>query len=778
LAPHGEFGREHSWAVLPDSTGRDAWTVVEAEDSIELTAGRTRVRIDRSPCRISFYDNQGGLICRDDLTRGLSWSGSEIRCHKVIEADEHFFGLGEKGSPLDKRGGVWVNWNHDAAEHDPWTDPLYQTHPFFLSLNGGHAYGLFFDNTFRSWFDLGKTARDYLAFGADGGEMNYYFIPGPSPEDVLRRYAKLVGTSPLPPMWSLGFQQCRWSYKSASRVRQIAREFRRRRIPCDALWIDIDYMDGFRCFTWDSQRFAKPKQLVSEISRKGFRTVVIIDPAIKKEPGYQVYDQGVAGNHFCRDADGVDYVGRVWPGEAVYPDFTSETTRRWWGGLYDSMVKEGIAGFWNDMNEPADFSHSDGTIPLSVRFDNDGSPSDHREAHNVYGMQMARATFDGVDALCDHQLRPFVLTRAGYAGVQRYAATWTGDNLSSWEHLRMSIPMLLNLNLSGVAMCGADVGGFRGFPSPELFTRWIQLGVFYPFYRVHTAGGADQEPWSFGKKHERLNREAIELRYALMPYIYSEMQYGCRTGLPLMRPMFLDYPNHPKVHRIENDFLFGRHLLVAPVVQEGAKKRKATLPEGDWYDFVDATHRVGGREIEFDVKLETIPIFAKAGAIIPMRDVQQFTSERQLKELTLQIFPGDGTGWFYNDDGQTHDYRRGEFVLEEYIVRSEGDVRSFRLVERLGADRFAPRSYLLRFRGISRNPMAVAAGSTPLPLRRSARRLAQAPAGWWFDRIASTVWVRVPRMATGEIVELLSARTPVSKRVKRKRKSGRSRVAG
>lgn len=745
LAPTGQFGRDHSWAVIEDASERPRRIQVEEdEDSIRLITEELRIRVQRNPCRLFFHNLKDEYVAGDDPDKGMSWDGDEIRCWKQLHAEDHFFGLGERGCPLDKRGTVTVNWNHDAAEHDPWTDPLYQSHPFVLVLNQGKAYGIFFDNTYRATFDLGKTSTRAYSFGADGGEMNYYFIPGPTPQDVIRRYAKLVGTTPLPPRWSLGYQQCRWSYESDRRVRAIAKRLRENRIPCDTLYLDIDYMDEFRCFTWHPKQFAKPSHLMKSLAKQGFKTVVIIDPGIKAEPGYRIYDEGIAGDHFCYDGGGKHYVGKVWPGETVFPDFTRPATRTWWGDLYQGLLDDGVTGIWNDMNEPADFTFSDGTVPLTLRHDNDGVPTDHREAHNAYGMQMARATFEGLQRLRPNE-RPFVLTRAGYSGVQRYAAVWTGDNLSSWEHLRMSIPMLLNMSLSGITFCGADIGGFRGYPSAELYTRWLQLGIFYPLCRTHTAAGAEQDPTAFGKKHLKFNRQAIELRYRLLPYIYSELHETAETGLPLLRPLPLVYPNHLNNHRCEHEFMFGNQLFVAPVVHEGAKSRKVRLPVGEWYDFQNATPRRGDEEFEVDVTQSTIPMFARAGAIIPMRKVTQYVDEKPLDQLILAVFPGSGRGSYYNDDGLSYDHQSGAFYWEEYEVSTDGNFTSLQITKRTGSEAFAPRSYLLEFRGVRKAPKGVNLSGESIARKKTKAASSKGAACWWFDSDAKSVWARIPR---------------------------------
>lgn len=759
LAPDGIFGRDHSWAVVPDESTAHGWKIDDENGHLTVITSTVRVVIKKDPCRVSFYSLDGEFIAGHHPGKAIAWEGDDVRCWMQMRDDDHFFGLGERGLPLDKRGQVLVNWNHDAAEHDPWTDPLYQSHPFAIVFNKGKAHGIFFDNTFRATFDLGKTSTDAYSFGADGGEMNYYFIPGPTAKDVIRRYAALVGGQAMPPLWALGYQQCRWSYESAKRARDIAKRLRKNRIPCDTIYLDIDYMDGFRCFTWDADRFKNPQKLLRDLSEDGFRTVVILDPGLKKEPGYFAYDSGLHGHHFCIDGDtGQPYVGKVWPGESVYPDFTRASTRKWWGDLYKGLVEDGIAGFWNDMNEPADFTFPTGTVPMSMRHDNDGKPTDHRECHNVYGMQMARSTNEGVRKLRPNE-RPFVLTRAGYAGVQRYGAVWTGDNLSSWEHLRMSIPMVLNMGLSGLVFSGADIGGFRGHPSPELFTRWLQLGIFYPLCRVHTCGGLakdapEQDPTSFGKRFIPVNREAIELRYRLLPYLYTQMNDAERTGLPVMRPLMLDFPEHEKVHRCEYDFMWGDQIYVAPVVEEKAKVRRMKLPAGTWYEFEAGNRFEGGEELTLKVRLETIPMFARAGAIIPMREVVQFTGEKPLNELILAIYPGSGRGTYYNDDGISYRYEDGAYTREHYRVDSDESSIRFRVAEREGVEDFAPPYYLLQFKAIEKSPERVSQSGQALVKLKKKDAGHHTEPGWWYDKETNTLSVRVPRLTADENVDV------------------------
>ena len=380
----------------------------------------------------------------------------------------------------------------------------------------------FFDNTFKAHFDFGSERRSVTSFWAEGGEMNYYFIFGPELIDVTRRYTQLTGTPELPPLWSLGYQQSKWRYYPHTKVKEVTNKLRSNLIPCDAIYLDIDYMDGFRCFTWDKEKFPEPKAMISELKKNGFKTVVIIDPGIKIDENYAVYNEAIENNYFCRRADGPFMKGKVWPGDCYFPDFTNPKVRKWWSGLFQELIEEiGVRGVWNDMNEPALFEINGKTFPDDVRHDFDGNPCSHRKAHNVYGMQMARATFKGVKKYNSGQ-RPLVITRSAYSGAQRYASAWTGDNIASWEHLWIATMQCQRMSTSGFSFVGSDIGGFIDHPTPELFVRWMQLAVFHPFFRTHISGDhGEQEPWAFGEAALKIVRTYIVLRDTLVPYIYT-----------------------------------------------------------------------------------------------------------------------------------------------------------------------------------------------------------------------------------------------------------------
>ena len=625
-----------------------------------------------------------------------------------MPADEHYFGLGDKIGPLDRRGQSFRLWNTDSFGFQESTDPIYKSIPFFLTMRAGRSMGFLLDNTWSSSFDFGRVERNLYSFAAEGGPIDYYVFYGPDPKQVIRTYAWLTGTAPLPPLWSLGFQQSRYSYETEVRLREIASRLRADKIPADVLYLDIDFQKNNRPFTVDPDRFPHFQQMLSDLKQQNFHVVVITDLHIAYLPnaGYAPYDSGAAGDHFVKNPDGSTFVGTVWPGPSVFPDFTRQQTRAWWGTLYKDFLSQGVAGFWNDMNEPSVFSTPNHTMPDDVqhRIDEPGFRSrtaTHLEIHNVFGMQNSRATYDGLRKL-NPDLRPFVLTRATYPGGQRYAATWTGDNTSSWNHLRLSTPMLLNLGLSGFGLSGADVGGFIGTPKPELLTLWTELATFQPIDRNHTNKGAgNKEVWVHGPEQENIRRRYIEERYRLLPYLYTAAEELSRTGLPIIRPLFLEFPNatpdsHPLDLDAGNEFLFGPDLLVAPPpFPEQPDSYALALPAGLWYDYWT------GEKIQspgpgaktplpanmlIQPKLETLPVYVREGSILPMQSVIQSTEETPTGPLTLRVYPGKNChGSLYQDDGKTFAYSRGDFLRIEFSCELTPQGVSLRLGEHQGS---------------------------------------------------------------------------------------------
>ena len=751
------FGRDHSYAVVDQNLGATAAKIESGSKATTLATASLRVTVQRAPLRISFANLNGEVLDADDAERGTAFAGAAYRVAKQLHNDEHVYGFGEKNGVLDKRG--WqlggynlTMWNSDTFSYDSSTDPIYVSVPFYMVVRHGHAHGLFLDDTWRTTFDVGRDRQDLLTFGAGGGDLNYYFINGPEPKKVIERYTALTGRMPLPPLWSLGFNQCRYSYYPESKVRWIANTLREKQIPADVIWLDIHYQDGYKPFTWDHERFPDPKKMISDLREQGFRVVTIVDAHPKVEKGYAPYDQGIAGNYFVKNPDGSVYEAPVWPskaeknpGPSVFPDFSNPAAREWWGSLYKDFVDIGVAGIWNDMNEPAVFDTPTGTMPLDEVFADDGRPTTHREIHNVYGQLMSRSTFEGLSRLRPND-RPFVLTRASFAGGQRYAAVWPGDNTSEWSSLRQSIPTLLGLGLSGFSFVGSDIGGFVGSPSGELYTRWLQVGVFYPFMRSHSnLGSPDKEPWAFGYRYEIINRHAIELRYELLPYIYNAMQQASQTGLPAMRPLFLDFPDDENVAKLNDEFLFGDDLLVAPVLFQGATDREIYLPKGDWFDFWTGNKFVGGRTIQQPVTIDSIPIFVRGGGMIFRQPVVQFTGQMPGKPLRVLIAPAkESESSLYEDNGESLDYRKGDFMKRRFHQLRNDHELIVDVSSPEGSFRPAARELFVES-WMDQEPHAVSvrrgsdsANSEPLP-RLAPAALAGSPRGWSYAKGLITI---------------------------------------
>lgn len=643
---------------------------------------------------MDFYKKDGTLLCMDYrgerkpvsfLSRnaralleaeGHAASSPEyiypVQSVKVLDGDEKFYGLGDKTGFLNKLGYEYENWNTDnpQAQTDAFK-ALYKSVPFLITLKEHGVYGLFFDNTFRSCFNLGKENSGYYFYGADGGYLNYYFIGGATMADVIKNYTYLTGRTPLPQLWTLGYHQSRWGYECAEDIREVAGKFRELSIPCDTIHFDIDYMDGFRVFTWNEKDYGAPGELISELGGQGYKAVTIIDPGVKLDEGYSMYDEGIANDYFAKTPQGDVYDNWVWPGAAVFPDFGKSAVRSWWAGKQSFLTGMGVAGVWNDMNEPASFH---GELPPDVVFSDEDKPLPHAAMHNIYGHQMAKATYEGLRHATGK--RPFVITRACYAGTQKYSTVWTGDNQSLWAHLQMAVPQLINLGLSGFAFAGTDVGGFGADCTPELLSRWVQVGAFSPLFRNHSCEGCvRQEPWMFDRRTLDINRKFIELRYRLLPYFY-DLFYECEnTGLPVMRPLVLHYAQDPETWNLNGEFLVGEHLLVAPVLEQGATRKMVYLPEGTWYDFNDGSAYVGGQYHLVEAPLDVCPMFAKEGSMIPTWDVQQYVGEHDRGTLKLLVFPGhEGRYVHYRDNGEDFAYRDGAYTLYEFCRNAAGGV--------------------------------------------------------------------------------------------------------
>lgn len=585
---------------------------------------------------------------------------------KKLGKDDAIYGLGDKPGCLNKRGYSYVNWNtDDPAPHVDSFKSLYKSIPFFIVLGDEYCYGIFADNTYKTTFDFGYENTDYYFVEHEKGELDYYFMPGNDMAEVVGLYTSLTGTTPLYQRWIYGSHQSRWGYYTQDEVLDIADKFRELDIPCDVIHMDIDYMNGYRVFTFDDKKFPDVKGLSEKLADRGVKLISIIDPGVKKDEDYFMYKEGMEMDAFAHDTDGSVYENAVWPGTSVFPDFTKQSVRSWWGDKTKILLEHGISGIWNDMNEPASFN---GPLPDDVQFEYGA----HEKVHNIYGHFMAKATYEGL-AKNDGGKRPFVLTRAAYAGSQKYCGGWTGDNHSIWAHIALSLEQVCNLSVSGLAMCGSDIGGFGSDTTPELLVRFYEAAVFVPFFRNHSAMGTRrQEPWQFDETTIDAVRKTVKLRYRFIPYIY-DLAHECeKTGAPIVRPLVYEYPEDKHVRNISDEYMLGSFVLVAPVIAPGKEAREVYLPDGDWYDYYTGEKYSGGRYILADAPLDKVPVFIKAGAIIPVADGEiRSTEDITEDKISILTYPGKGSFVHYQDDNETFAYRDGAYNAVEYTL--DGD---------------------------------------------------------------------------------------------------------
>ena len=675
------FDTSASWAVLPESLSFVEPRIQDTPESLVVAGSALTVTVRKHPLRLAFADTSGAVLLSETL--GAGHFGARVTHIVARPADAHYYGLGEEPYPLDRTGDVLTMWNTDAGYRARQATPIYSSFPFYIVLRGGgdRAYGVFYDDSYKSEFDFGAKLRNNVGFTADGGELRFYVFPGPSVAAVLAGYTRLTGRTPLPPEFALGYQQSRWGYYPDSELVRLTREFRSRRVPCDVLYLDIDYMDGYRLFTWSPQRFPDPKTMLDTLERMGMKVTTIVDVGVKVDSGYDVYRGLLAEQGEVTWPDGSPYVGDVWPGKTIFPDFSLARTRTWWGEMNDRLLAAGVSGIWNDMNEPANFFG--GTLPDVTLFGRGEHPGSHLEYHNLYALLEARATYEGWRRLQSDR-RPFIVTRAGFSGIQRYSSIWTGDNSADWEHLELAVQMVLGLGISGMPFAGADIGGFAGSPDAELFSRFLQAATFFPFERTHNEFSAPRrEPWDFGPVHEAANREFIDLRYRLLPQLYTAFYEHGQDGAPIARPLVYAFQSDPNVTGIDDEFLFGDHLLVAPVLREGQDARSVYLPAGRWYRYPFDSVYDGGRRVmvsaprvdpwarDDSVFVKSIPIFVQAGAVIPMQAVEQYVGQRRMDTLDLNVWDGGSqTSELYEDAGEGYAYRQGAYRLTTFTTRA------------------------------------------------------------------------------------------------------------
>ncbi len=591
------------------------------------------------------------------------------------------YGGGEVTGPLLRNGQYIKLWNTDTGAYGvDGGKRLYQSHPWVMGVRyDGTAFGIIFDSSWKSELYTNSTE---IAFNTEGALFRVYIIDRESPQAVLKGLAEMTGTIKMPPRWSLGYHQCRFSYGTEQKVREIADTFRAKNIPCDAIWMDIDYMDGYRIFTFNQSNFPDPKALNDDLHKKGFRAVYMIDPGAKVDNNYSIYQSGTANNVWIKKPNGEEYHGKVWPGDCAFPDFTSPDVRKWWSGLYKDFLAKGMDGIWNDMNEPA---VNDNELPEDQRLGTMPYDTPHRGGgnlpagphllyHNAYGRLMVEASLEGIMAV-NPDKRPFILTRANLLGGQRYAATWTGDNWASEDHMKLSVPMSITLGLSGQPYNGPDIGGFLNNTDGDLWANWLGFGVFMPFARGHACAGTnDKEPWAFGESIEKTSRIALERRYRLLPYIYTLFYDAAQTGMPVMAPVFFANPQDLRLRNEEEAFLMGENLLVVP-----AFSKNPTLPFGIWEEL---SLIEGDLYDKYQAKLKI-----RGGSIIPAGKIVQNTNENSFDPLTLIVCldeQGKASGKLYTDAGEGWAFQCGDYSLLSFTAERNGDNVTIKLANKEG----------------------------------------------------------------------------------------------
>jgi len=645
-----------------------------------LLSGLFKIEVDRETLKVKISDRDGNVLSEDVW---VSPEAVEIEKRKLWE--KGIYGNGEKYCWINQLGTKTANYNSDVLFHHPVHHPqveqMHTSIPFYIGLAPGRAYGVYFDNTFRTNFDFAKTDPGIISFKAAGGYLDYYFMCGGTSGEVLKAYSSLTGTHPLPRKNFLGYHQSRYSYENERELFSVADNLRKHDIPCDVLYLDIAYMDEYKAFTVNRKRFRNLKLLAQKLKRMGFSLVLILNPGVKTDIWFRLYAEGKAGGYFVTTPEGEIYEGKAWPGTVAYPDFLRSEVRQWWRTHHLELLKNKIDGIWTDMNEPSDFSRTGGTLPNdTVHRDDRGEKKTHGEVHNIYGLLHSQASREAVERY-KPQERAFVLTRAAFAGSQRYSALWTGDNASIWEHMEISIPMILNLGLSGIPFTGADVGGYRGDCSGELLARWTQLGAFLPFFRNHSEiGTARQEPWQYSADILKIIRKYIKLRYRFITYFYNLFRESSLTGAPVARPLFYHYQDDPVTYNLNDQFLVGEGVMVCPVTRPGIEHRMVYLPEGLWYNYWTDEKHSGEQWIVCEAPLDTLPLFIKAGTILPQDQEALFIKTGRPKtvdqlgdhKVTMHYYTGaNGFYRLYHDDGISYDYLGGEYGEAEFVLEDD-----------------------------------------------------------------------------------------------------------
>lgn len=665
--PSGEFIRSNnSFAVINEKLEEVGDIEVHEEQSAyEIFTSKLRIRLNKNPMQLQIFDKWQKLIFSDFKDKGhLKEGQTGIKAFKTLRKDEQFFGLAEKTGTLNRRGKTYKMWNSDKPCYSTTEDPLYKSIPFFMS---SYRYGIFLDNTYKTEFDFGSKSDEYYSFEAPDGQFIYYFIHGKDYKEIQQQYISLTGKPIMPPKWAFGFAQSRGLYTNEKQALEIAAEFRKRQIPCDIIYQDIGWTQHLQDFEWRQGNYKDPKAMLQTLEKQGFKMIVSQDPVISQANAKQWAEADQLGYLVKDQRTGKSYdMPWPWGGNCGVVDFTIPAVADWWGAYQQKPLNDGVKGFWTDMGEPA-WSNEEDADRLNMKH----HLGMHDEIHNVYGLTWDKVVKEQFEKRNPNQ-RVFQMTRAAYAGLQRYTFGWTGDSgngsdvLNGWAQMANQVAVGISAGLGGIPFWTTDISGYCGditdYPAmAELYTRWMQFGVFNPLSRAHHEGNNAVEPWMFGDVAEKNAKAAIEIKYQLFPYLYTYARKAHDTGLPITRGLFMEYPDDENAGKIDDQFLFGEELLIAPVLKKGERVKKVYLPDGEWIDFNNKqTVYLGGQTIAYQASLTTIPIFVKKGSIIPQIPVMQHLDERTDYPLFIHIFPNyeDENASFelYEDEGNNQDY--------------------------------------------------------------------------------------------------------------------------
>lgn len=745
-----------SFAVIKKGDESSNLNISEQPGSYEIYTGDLIVRIIKSPFQVRIFDKYQKLLMEDFQNRGFEKDSLKMSGYKTLRPGERIYGLGEKNGSINRVGNRFKMWNSDKPCYEVNEDPLYKSIPFFMSSAG---YGIFFDNTYKTEYDFGKEAENYYSFSAPGGEMIYYFIFGPTYKQIIGRYMELTGKPIMPPAWALGFSQCRGMLTNEKLTREIAKGYRDRQIPCDIIYQDIGWTQNLQDFEWRKGNYDDPIKMLADLKKDGFKVIVSQDPVISKSGKKQWHEADSLG-YFATDVRNGKTYDMPWPwgGNCGVVDFTKPEVADWWGTYQQKVIDNGVRGFWTDMGEPA-WSNEESTDRLFMKH----YLGMHNEIHNVYGLTWDKVVTEQFEKRNPNK-RIFQMTRAAYAGLQRYTFGWSGDTgdgnnvLDGWKKLENQIPVALSAGMGGIPFWSCDISGYCGDikdydAMSELYVRWLQFGAFNPLSRIHHEGNNAVEPWLFGHEAEEICKKAIELKYQLFPYIYTYAREAHDTGLPIMRALMLEYPNDPETFNLNSEFMFGKELIVAPVMEQGAVSKKVYLPEGEWFDFNHPQKSYHGKQwIDFPVSLETTPVFVRRGAVIPMIPVMQYIHEKTDYPLIIHIFPETvnkkASFELYEDDGETNNYKQDMFVSRNITCKTYPEKYSLRMEQKVSDNyMFVERAMIYKLH-LDKSPVSVISGTQKIKKVPLAELKNQKPAisklQWSWDEDTKICTLSIP----------------------------------